>query len=152
MRIKKKTLFISCGVSLVLLSLLFIVMVSISAYGIQISQKNARNTLRRKVVQDITVGFQDIKSTDIVEKLILKNMTIYALQLDPIGLAFKQNKYKEIPITNVSGFSNIEITNDGCNFLSEENVPTNIYICYDSSNKAIGTRIEGSDIGFLINH
>ncbi|MBD3363056.1 prepilin-type N-terminal cleavage/methylation domain-containing protein [Candidatus Dojkabacteria bacterium] len=115
------------------------VLISIAAYGIQIVQRNARNTKRRKVVQDLQLTIADFQTNNFSypTSLSLSGCTV---QLDGNNTA-----------QEIRGFNSCSVyaTGGECAVSTEETNENAIQICYDPTNLFVGVVLEGNTTGYV---
>jgi prepilin-type N-terminal cleavage/methylation domain-containing protein len=123
------------------------VLIAIAAYGIQIVQRNARNTKRRKIVQDLQLLIADIQT----------NTFSYPGELDCDGVTTCRfiTGSDEDGIYEVKGFNSASDVSGGCpedssdGMSLEEETPNNIQLCYSQDFLTIGVALEGNEEGFV---
>ncbi|MBD3362291.1 prepilin-type N-terminal cleavage/methylation domain-containing protein [Candidatus Dojkabacteria bacterium] len=122
------------------------VLISIAAYGIQIVQRNARNTKRRKVVEDLQLLAADVQT----------NTFMYPSGLRKSGnnLEFTDSGGSVVGTYPVQGFTNVGSVLSSCSNLGggtgggggEENTVT---VCFEPTNLRLGVVLEGTNNGYV---
>lgn len=138
-------------VELLIAMAIIAVLIAIAAYGIQILQRNARNTRRRKILQDLQLTAADMQA----------NLLVSPNALTVAGTAYQLTGPDSATLTyQVRGFNNITIVVPGavgCTgaqpfgsgaLETNENL---VAIKFDAANQMFCARLEGTDRGFSIN-
>ncbi len=117
------------------------VLISIAAFGISIVQRNARNTQRRKELDNLRLTITEVEmNSQSVLSGISGSNTI------TVSTSKGSSTY------NVSSaFSTVTVAAP-CSLTTEEASSTAIYLCYNSATtpRTIGTRLEGTTMGYTI--
>lgn len=118
------------------------VLISIAAFGIQIVQRNARNTKRRKVVEDMQLLAADIQTNDFTYPNSLEN--------SPEGFQFEDGGGAELGMEYpLKGFSEWSRPLVNCSDIGIEEDANFIQLCYDGTKLEIGVRLEGTNNGYV---
>jgi prepilin-type N-terminal cleavage/methylation domain-containing protein len=124
------------------------VLIAIAAYGIQIVQRNARNTKRRKIVQDLQLLIADIQTNQFEypadldcydTTCVFQTGQILDGQYEVKG--FNKSSSKAISCPTESDDP------DGVN--AEEKTPNQIQLCFDHFHLILGVALEGNTTGFV---
>lgn len=138
-------------VELLIAMAIIAVLIAIAAYGIQILQRNARNTRRRKIVQDIQLTVSDIQANYFEYpnagtagmNVTGSNNIEFNTPTDHAGGAEQ--------VYTVSGFNNITLTPGICTTTAEEDQQGRIQLFWDYNTLTVGTKLEGTTACFNIN-
>lgn len=116
------------------------VLISIAAYGIGILQRNQRNTMRRKEVDNIrlVVTESELNSGQEIDNLNISGTTVQVRRGTTVVGSYV-----------VNGFTISAGAVPTCTFATETNTNT-LALCFNNSTREIGTNIEGSALGFKI--
>jgi prepilin-type N-terminal cleavage/methylation domain-containing protein len=140
-------------VELLIAMAIIAVLIAIAAYGIQILQRNARNTRRRKVVQDIQLTVSDIQANFFeypstgVAGISSPGATGGPILFNtPNGIvASDEGTYQ------VRGFNAVTVTaGTGCAGTAET-VQNRIQLFWDLPSLTVATRLEGTIACFAVN-
>ncbi len=161
-------------VELLIAMAIIAILIAIAAYGIAIVQRNARNTRRRKAVEDVVLTIGDIISnTQGAAPEANENGFTKASSGTQIEMKAQNQFGGEVTaivpeqtstsqgVPRLGGFNTLEdisYSMDACSGSdanTEETDPNTIHICYDpgtgsGTNGAVGTRIEGATGGFQL--
>lgn len=120
------------------------VLISIAAYGIQIVQKNARNTKRRKIVEDMQIAVADVQANYLVYP---STMVIVSKRIE-----FRNNTGTALGVIPVKGFTIVTLAGctspDMLNKKGEEN-ENQVKVCYDPTNLQVGVKLEGASAPYM---
>lgn len=140
-------------VELLIAMAIIAVLIAIAAYGIQILQRNARNTRRRKIAQDLQLTAADMQANLLVNpnNLVASGSTAYLLTgPDSATLSYVVRGFNNVAIHSASGATNcsqLEPFGSGVMETSENYV----MVGFDLANQMLCVRLEGTTRGFSIN-
>ncbi|MBD3362242.1 prepilin-type N-terminal cleavage/methylation domain-containing protein [Candidatus Dojkabacteria bacterium] len=135
------------------------VLISIAAYGINIVQRNARDTKRRKAVEDIILVMADAQANTMQTPQCFGSSGVrghISIYMGPISgccctgdfVAKFDTKYFRL-VGTADNRGKINPVSGTCNpITSRETNPKELSICYDRIHKQLLIELEGSDNGF----
>lgn len=127
------------------------VLISIAAFGIQIVQRNARNTRRRKFVQDMILQIQDIQANT------LKYPDNTTVNGNDILFQDGNNNLATMTIKGLNpqiSSSTLTYNNKtgSCTNCNEEADPNLFTYSLDTNNRGVCTNLEGTQFGFCLGY
>jgi prepilin-type N-terminal cleavage/methylation domain-containing protein len=129
------------------------VLISIAAYGISILQRNSRNTMRRKEVDNIrlTITEAELNTNQRVTEITNTGNSISlnagSGDSNSIGTYLVSNTFTVQSVGHNCVFTGTAAANSGP---LQEDVTGDLRLCFSNSNREIGAAIEGTTGGYKI--
>lgn len=144
MNIKKAFSLVELLVAMAIIA----VLISIAAFGINIVQRNSRDTKRRQFAQDLVVILNDINTANLqypdsaTSNLRTGEITFY-LKGQPVGTYYL--KAMDSKSWQIIGSTGNECSNQS--FLNYRPNRDNLAFCIDFKNMKVGVRLEAAEFG-----